>query len=87
MVFCAIHIAPVTSHLKIVVEKQSDGYVAYSPGLARVVILDQGDRYEAALSDVRSAIDFHAETFGMDLLHKRRTTLFGGVRRRGGLPI
>ena len=50
--------------LKIIVEKHSDGYVAYPLGLARGVIVGQGDSYEAALADVRSAIQFHLETFG-----------------------
>lgn len=50
--------------LKIVVEKYSDGYVAYPLGLSRGAIVGQGDTYEAALSDVRSAIAFHVETFG-----------------------
>ena len=57
-----------TSHLKIVVEKQPGGYVADRLGLARGVILGQGESYEAALADVRSAIAFHAETFGVDSL-------------------
>jgi len=50
--------------LKIVVEKHSDGYVAYPLGLTRGAIVGQGDTYEAALTDVRSAIAFHIETFG-----------------------
>ena len=54
-----------SSHLKIVVERHPDGYVAYPLGLARGVILGQGDSYEAALSDVRSAIASHAATFGV----------------------
>lgn len=49
---------------KIVVEKHSDGYVAYPLGLARGAVLGQGDTYEEALADVRSAIAFHAQTFG-----------------------
>jgi predicted RNase H-like HicB family nuclease len=53
-----------TTPLKIVVEKHSDGYVAYPLGLTRGTVLGQGDTYEAALSDVRSAITFHVETFG-----------------------
>ena len=53
-----------TPALKIVVEKHSDGYVAYPLGLARGVVVGQGDTYEAALSDVRSALAFHMETFG-----------------------
>jgi len=54
--------------LKIVVERHSDGYVAYPLGLARGVIVGQGETYEAALSDVRSAIAFHVETFGVAAL-------------------
>ena len=53
-----------TPPLKIVVERHSDGYVAYPLGLARGAVVGQGDTYEAALSDVRSAIAFHIETFG-----------------------
>ena len=39
---------------KIVVEKHPDGYVAYPLGLKGVVV-GQGDTYEEALSDVKSA--------------------------------
>ena len=48
---------------KIIVEKHSDGYVAYPLGLKGVVV-GQGDTYEEALSDVKSAIRFHIESFG-----------------------
>lgn len=51
---------------KIVVEKNSDGYVAYPLGLKGVVV-GQGDTYEDALSDVKSAIRFHIETFGTEI--------------------
>jgi hypothetical protein len=54
--------------LKIVVEKHSDGYVAYPLGLARGAVIGQGDSYEEALEDVRSAIAFHIEAFGADAL-------------------
>ncbi len=53
--------------LKVVVEKTTDGYVAYPLGLKGVVV-GQGDTYEEALSDVKSAIRFHAETFGREVL-------------------
>ncbi len=49
--------------VKIIVEKHSDGYVAYPVGLKGVVV-GQGDTYEQAMTDVKSAIEFHAETFG-----------------------
>jgi len=48
---------------KIVVEKHSDTYVAYPLGLKGVVV-GQGDTYENALADVKSAIRFHIDTFG-----------------------
>lgn len=56
------------SPLKIVVERHADGYVAYPLGLARGVIVGQGDTSEAALADVRSAIAFHVGTFGAEAL-------------------
>jgi predicted RNase H-like HicB family nuclease len=53
------------SKIKIIVEKHKDGYVAYPIGMKGVVV-GQGDTYEAALQDTRSAIRFHAKTFGPD---------------------
>lgn len=50
-------------NVKIIVEKHADGFVAYPLGLKGVVV-GQGDTYEAALADVKSAIAFHIETFG-----------------------
>jgi predicted RNase H-like HicB family nuclease len=52
---------------KIIVEKHPDGYVAYPLGIKGVVV-GQGNIYEEALSDVKSAIRFHIETFGEDIL-------------------
>ncbi len=52
---------------KIIVEKHPDGYVAYPLGLKGVVV-GEGDTYEAALADVKSAIQFHIETFGSDVI-------------------
>jgi len=49
--------------LKIIVEKHPDGFVSYPLGLNGIVV-GQGDTYEAALADVKSAIAFHLETFG-----------------------
>jgi predicted RNase H-like HicB family nuclease len=49
--------------LKVIVEKHADGYVAYPVGI-KGVIVGQGDSYEEALADVRSAIRSHAEAFG-----------------------
>jgi len=52
---------------KIIVEKNPDGYVAYPLGLKGIVV-GEGDTYEEALSDVKSAIKFHIETFGKEVL-------------------
>ena len=54
--------------LKIVIERHADGYVAYPLGMTRGAVVGQGESYEAALADVRSALAFHAETFGPDSL-------------------
>ena len=53
--------------LKVVVEKHPDGYVAYPLDLKGIVV-GEGDTYEEALEDVRSAIRFHIKTFGQDVL-------------------
>jgi len=53
--------------IKIIVEKHADGYVAYPLGLKGVVV-GEGDSYEEALADVKSAIRFHLETFGLEVL-------------------
>jgi predicted RNase H-like HicB family nuclease len=52
---------------KIIVEKHPDGYVAYPLGLKGVVV-GQGDTYKDVLADVKSAIRFHIEIFGEDVL-------------------
>ncbi len=53
--------------IKIVVEKNPDGYIAYPLGVKGIVI-GQGNTYEEALADVKSAIRFHVETFGNEML-------------------
>jgi predicted RNase H-like HicB family nuclease len=53
-------------NVKIIVEKHADGYVAYPLGLKGVVV-GQGESYEEALSDVKSAIKFHVESFGNEV--------------------
>ncbi|MEW6302444.1 MAG: type II toxin-antitoxin system HicB family antitoxin [Verrucomicrobiota bacterium] len=56
-----------TKQVKIVVERHPDGYVAYPLGLTGVIV-SQGDTYEEALANVRSAIAFHVESFGKEVL-------------------
>ena len=55
-----------TKQFKIIVEKHPDGYVAYPLGLKGVVV-GEGETYEEALADVKSAIAFHIETFGPEV--------------------
>ena len=52
---------------KVVIEKHPDGYVAYPLGLKGVVV-SEGDTYEEVLAEVKSAIQFHIETFGAAVL-------------------
>jgi predicted RNase H-like HicB family nuclease len=52
----------VTIQVKIIVEKHPDGYVAYPLGMKGVVV-GEGDTYEEALADAKSAIQFHVDTF------------------------
>jgi len=53
-------------HLKIIVEKHPEGYVAY-PLRLKGVVVGEGDTYEEALDNVKSAIKFHIETFGEEV--------------------
>jgi predicted RNase H-like HicB family nuclease len=53
------------SVLKFIVEKHRDGYVAYPLGLKGVVV-GEGDTYEQALADAKSAAIFHIESFGKE---------------------
>jgi predicted RNase H-like HicB family nuclease len=53
--------------LKIIIEKHPDGYVAYPLGVKGVVV-GEGDTYEEAVADVKSALKFHIDTFGPDVL-------------------
>lgn len=52
---------------KVIVEKHFDGFVAYPLGL-KGIVLGQGDTYEEAIADVKSAIRCHVETFGDEVL-------------------
>ena len=59
--------------IKIIVEKHPEGYVAYPLGLKGVVV-GEGDTYEEALTDVKSAIRFHIESFGEKALEIEEVT-------------
>lgn len=68
--------------IKIILEKYADGYVAYPLGLKGVVVAE-GDTYEEALSEVKSAIAFHLETFGPDVLEGTSPILEAFVAEAG----
>ena len=67
---------------KIVVEKNPDGYVAYPLDLSGVVV-GQGDTYEEALADVKSAIRFHIDTFGSETLEMEPPVLEAFIAEAG----
>ena len=67
---------------KVIVEKHPDGYVAYPLGLKGVVV-GQGDTYEEALADVRSAVRFHVESFGQAVLDVEPPVLEAFVAEAG----
>ena len=50
-------------HLKFIVDKWADGFVA-SPISIKEVVVGEGDTYEETLSDPRSAVKFHVSTLG-----------------------
>lgn len=68
--------------LKILIEKHPDGYVAYPLGLKGVVV-GEGNSYEEALTDVKSAILFHVETFGAEVLEDESPVLEAFVAETG----
>ncbi|OGV82303.1 MAG: hypothetical protein A3K19_25080 [Lentisphaerae bacterium RIFOXYB12_FULL_65_16] len=53
--------------IKIIVEKHPDTYVAYPLGIKGVVVAE-GDTYEGAVADLKSALQFHLDTFGANSL-------------------
>lgn len=61
-------------NIKIIVERHPDGYIAY-PLCIQGVVVGEGDSYEEALADVRSAIRFHVETFGAEVLEPESPVL------------
>lgn len=68
--------------IKIIIEKHADGYIAYPLGLKGVVI-GEGDSYEEALADVKSAISFHVETFGTEALEDESPVLEAFIAEAG----
>ena len=53
--------------IKVIVEKHAEGYIAYPLG-SRGVVVGEGDSFEEAVEDLKSAIRFHVQTFGVRVL-------------------
>jgi predicted RNase H-like HicB family nuclease len=68
--------------IKVIVEKHSDGYVAYPLGLKGVVV-GEGDTYDEALADVTSAIEFHVKTFGPEVFSEDSPVLEAFIAEAG----
>jgi predicted RNase H-like HicB family nuclease len=68
--------------IKVVVEHHPDGYVAYPLGL-KGIIVGQGDTYAEALADIESAIRFHIESFGDDVLDPESPVIEAFVAEAG----
>lgn len=61
--------AATQKRIKLVIERTEDGYVAYPLGLKGVVVAE-GDSYEEVLREVQSAVRFHVETFGAEVIEE-----------------
>ena len=72
---------------KIIVEKYADGYVAYPLGIIGIkgVVVGEGDTYEQAVADMNSAIKFHIETFGPEVLEVEDPLLDVFISESGGV--
>jgi predicted RNase H-like HicB family nuclease len=73
------------NRIKIIVEKHPEGYVAYPLGLKGVVV-GEGNSYEEALADVRSAIRFHIETFGKEAFDEEASPVLEAFIAETGVP-
>ena len=73
------------TQVKVIIEKHPDGYVAYPLGLKGVVV-GEGNTYDEALTDVKSAMAFHIETFGADVFADESSILEVFITEAGIAP-
>ena len=66
------------NNIKMIVEKHDDGYIAYPLGVKGRVIAE-GESYEEALKDAESALHFHIETFGKEVLENDSPVLEASI--------
>ena len=69
--------------IKMIVEKHPEGYIAY-PLRIEGVVIGEGDSYQEALEDAKSALRFHIETFGIEVLDTEYSVLGASI---GNLDI
>ncbi|TRU29841.1 MAG: type II toxin-antitoxin system HicB family antitoxin [Microcystis aeruginosa Ma_QC_B_20070730_S2] len=55
-----------------------DGYIAYPLGIEGVVI-GEGESYQEVLEDAKSALRFHIETFGVEVLDTEYSVLEASI--------
>jgi predicted RNase H-like HicB family nuclease len=65
----------IEKQFKIIIEKHSDGYVAYPIGIVGAVV-GQGETDEEALADVKSAITCYIEIFDEKILDDAPVEVF-----------
>lgn len=55
------------NNIKMIVEKHNDGYTAY-PLEVQGIVIGEGETYDEALKNAKSALRFHIKTFGKKVL-------------------
>lgn len=76
------HAQQAQPHIRIIVEKHPDGYVAYALGL-RGAAIGEGDTYEEALADAKGAVLALLEDFGPDVIDTEAPLLDACVEDMG----
>ncbi len=61
-------------NIKFIVEQHVDGFIAYPLGVNGIVA-GQGNSYNEALESAKSALKFHIETFGDEVLDAEQIVL------------
>ena len=61
-------------NIKFIVEQHVDGFIAYPLGVNGIVA-GQGHSYNEALESAKSALKFHIETFGDEVLDAEQIVL------------
>ena len=59
--------------MKFIVERHSDGFLAYPVGMKGVVV-GEGNTRDDALTEAKSAVRFHRDTFGAETMTKSLTS-------------